>query len=901
MPFPAQFPPPPPAQTSLVWARIAVPSQTATNAPATQTLPSAAIPNPLLIGATNPGNDPWDAFATTLRTLLKQRIDKDGLPKLPPVVAGETLKVPPTNAADPSLPDSPTSATPGNLDAPRLAPTTVPPPAPENAVPSDERGKLYIEEAGELSSLEPGNNDVVVASGDVKLRYNGYKISGQRATYDRKRKTATVEGGAIIDTGRELIFYDYLRINLDTNEFFGRQGRTVAPPEQFGGRIVLPLRLTASIFTREGSKNTVAEEGFLSTCDFDLPHYRIGFRKATIIPNKRLVLRDATLYFHERKILTIPYLAVPIRDREPRFSYLPLVGRTEEEGYFIKNAIGYSFGDTFPGFFRLDQIEKKGTGYGFDQAYQFGKNAAGALFLYTLNDRSRDVRNFAGRLSHQQRIETAIANITTDFQNNSYSSLSPTSQTSNTTINVTRPTPVGNTGISLSLQNSDYGTSDSTSTAYTLTQEIRGGNPVGNNVNISLRLNGTRNVSNSSFLGAGNVVTTTQSGRQDQNGDVRAQGRLGVVDIELNANKNLLSRTIGTQQGGYFAGTERLPDLLVRLPSERLGGVGKQLGSIFSIGYARFVEGSTVSEGRDDNGDGTNDRFDIVPVTTTTDRVVFNMDASPQPFRLTRGGGLTLRSTGNFRQSVYKGGETEQYILQSNQTLTQRIARDSNLSFTYAYLRPYGGLPVNFRLDQTGAYNNANLNLNVNLPRFRLTTSTGYDIQRARDRTLSSNFPRNPWQNLSLQMSLRPIDVLETRFTFSYDINSDRLIDATNRLRVRLPFGFALDTGLRYDPRTRKFPQINTLLETPLSSGFRISAVAGYNGITNKFEYKNIALVRSYHDFEIGVRLIDQPYGFRTERGFNLVFRLKAFPQTTQQPAVGQFGTAFDTGTGSVF
>ncbi len=45
---------------------------------------------------------------------------------------------------------------------------------------------------------------------------------------------------------------------------------------------------------------------------------------------------------------------------------------------------------------------------------------------------------------------------------------------------------------------------------------------------------------------------------------------------------------------------------------------------------------------------------------------------------------------------------------------------------------------------------------------------------------------------------------------------------------------------------------------------------------------------------------VDQPYGFRAEKGFNVLLRLKAFP-VYQRSGVGQFGTALDTGTGEVF
>jgi hypothetical protein len=106
---------------------------------------------------------------------------------------------------------------------------------------------------------------------------------------------------------------------------------------------------------------------------------------------------------------------------------------------------------------------------------------------------------------------------------------------------------------------------------------------------------------------------------------------------------------------------------------------------------------------------------------------------------------------------------------------------------------------------------------------------------------------------------------------------------------------------LRYDPRTKKFPQITGSLETPIfGDKANFTAFAGYNGVTKRFDYRSFALTRILHDYEITLRYIDQPFGFRTEKGFSFTIRLKALPGAVFSNT-GQFGTPLDTGTGEVF
>ena len=80
-------------------------------------------------------------------------------------------------------------------------------------------------------------------------------------------------------------------------------------------------------------------------------------------------------------------------------------------------------------------------------------------------------------------------------------------------------------------------------------------------------------------------------------------------------------------------------------------------------------------------------------------------------------------------------------------------------------------------------------------------------------------------------------------------------------------------------------------------AGYRLRAIGGYNGITSRFDYKGLALTRSWHDYEATVTYQDTPNGLRPGSTFTLNFRLKAFP--AYEPfAIGQYGQALDTGVG---
>jgi lipopolysaccharide export system protein LptA len=767
--------------------------------------------------------------------------------------------------------------------------------SPAKAQPGDKGRLSYVAD----SATDDEATQTATLIGNVRLRYDGYTVTCDRATYDRNTDIVTFENNVVLSNGEETVYGDRVALDRRHQVFSSDEARTIIPPQLISASLLEPLRLSGKTIAREG-RNLVATDGLLTTCDFPNPHYKIGFAKATVIPNDRIILRKASFYRYDRVVFRIAYLSLPIRD-DIQYSYLPVVGRTDEEGYFVKNAVGYTLGKLLPGILRVDAMQRKGLGLGFDQAYRFGETAAGTLVLYSLHDRSRNANDLNYHVNHQQRIGETLTGITTDFQNNSYDALSPTSKTQNTTINSSRIIGNSNTTASLTLGTNAQGGSSGHANNYALSQTERFG--ATGNVTVKLSGSNTSNtfVSQTPQTDGSLLDSATSSGTVQQNGDLSAAGRLGIFDGILVANKILVSKLTGTNSGSgtpVYRGPEKLPDLTLSTDSERLKnvflpGLFSAVPLRISFGYGRYADNAPATLLQPT---GT-----ASPQRVLSSRSLFDAAANPRPFSLTPGGALSLVVDGDFKQTVYSK-DYAQYVLREDSTLSQRINANSSLNFVYGYLRPYGGAPTTFRFDQPGSVNNLGTNLALVSSTVRLTVGTGYDIQRARESATTLNgLPRDPWQTLSAQLGLKLASNLQTRFTSAYDINTGRLLSANNRLRIRGRGNFALDTSIDYDPLSHHLSQMSEVFQTPFfSRDLQLSALTGYNGVTKKFSYKSFGLVRSFHDYEYTVTYRDQPYGFRTERGFNIGIRLKAFP-VLSTPQTGQYGSALDTGTADIF
>jgi hypothetical protein len=790
------------------------------------------------------------------------------------------------------------------------------PAPPKNNTVKTDLPSDFIDASADYAALNGDDTQVLI--GNVKILYKNYTITCGKATHNSNTRTLVLESKVVFNTGKETFKGDKIAINLDTNEFYAESGETVLPVERFEGKITQPLQISGRITERQGEIITF-KDGFLTTCDVEpTPHFQIGFSQATYIPKKQIILRSARFYKDNKVILRVAHLVIPLVD-QPRFSYLPNVGQTREEGWFVKSALAYSLSKTLPGLFKLDIMQKKGAGFGFDQVYKTSTNAVGRINLYALNDRSIKQNTRNGGINHQQQVGELRLDLNNTFQNNSYQSVSSDSRTNNTTLNLTRNDRHSyNTNISFNLGTNKYGTSDGKNQSYTISQSLPIARHVGEEGepsrrlsvgSVTLRYTGNRS-DNTSTTTSTVGTQTSLNGRREENGDVSANANLGILSVRVSANKNFVNRQISSSgSSSFFAGTERLPEIELGFNTQKLHGLLKRIPTQVGIGYGKFVEGSS-SFSSGGTGAGT------TPARITTNRFLFTAAPSAKTLNLNPDKTLSINLGGDFKQTVYPGGDAAQYILAGNGSLTKRFGgqSSSNIGLNYRYNRPYGGLPQNFRLDQSGSSNYLGLNATATEKRTQFSLFTGYDILRATEKQQFVT-ARNPWQNLTFQYGYTPqygtrnAPRLQNRLSGTYDLNTHRPLTFTNRFTIR-EGNFLFDTNARYDPKTKKFPQIRGQIATSVGRGMYLTGLASYSRTTGfgktggggKFDYKSFTLTKSFHDYEMVIRYQDQPFGFRanSEKGFSLSIRLKAFP-TAQVSTGGQFGTGLDTGLGDIY
>ena len=764
---------------------------------------------------------------------------------LPAEFEAESATAPPPS--EEFLPEPQVPVPSGDVPSPVAPSERIPKQEVRVVTPVPERvGEFIYFTSDELrTTFADGRPVLTVAKGNVTARYKNMAITAQCGRADYKTNIASFEGNVVFRVGVQEVRGETICLNMKTGQWSFEAAKSTITPQFLKGYIKAPLYARSDVFQGVRDRRVTAYGAQTTSCNLQEPHYELVSRSVSVYPNSKIVFRDVTAYLLDRKLFTLPRLVIPIRGIQRNPSILPRVGQSVEEGAFLKTSLAYMGSETQSGILLLDLMTRKGVGTGLRHSYEFG-SASGELYAYYINDRNIDRNTFTGRFRHDQQLGTIKANVSSNFRSNSYL-YAPNSKSIDSRLALTRDRPGARSSlvVNQSINNAFVRTSR-------LTGNLRHRQLFGDDISLDTGFDYT------AFRSTGK----TRARLTSQALFLKKEDKF---DWSISAQKLTDLSDEAFVGGGRFGGIERLPELALTSDSARLGKVLPfGLPAKLKLSYGRFVE---------------------LPVNTELGRAYIDIDTPIRRYPLsstwTFGGGA------GFRQFVYSD-DTAQYSIDTSAELSKKLGEKSKFAFTYRYQRPRGFTP--FRFDFVGKYNILNTSLNFQeSEKLHLSVLSGYNFER-------KNFP---WQDVTLRCAYQPTSSFLLYTATGYDINRSKWRTLINQIRIRAGDTFKLDIGSRYDTTRSKLAAVKMQLDTKLGPKMRLQALAGYNGITGKFDYRSAMLTRDLHCWEASLIYVDQG-GFYRNKGFFLSFRIKAFP-LIQNYGMGSFGQALDTSVGQVY
>jgi len=248
---------------------------------------------------------------------------------------------------------------------------------------------------------------MAMAEGNVEVVYRGVKLEADKLSYNRYSREIDAKGKVVFSREGDMIMgsslhYNPLAQQAEIKDAYGR-ARDITVGE---------VELQQTIFFwgdlvkwQEGI--IYIKKGRATTCDVSPPdyHYHITGDEIIIYPREKMIVRKARFFFGKSQWLGLNSMVFPLRQRDPRMrqSFIPQIGNNEQEGLYVKEAVGYLWGKRDYGTLHLDWYQKVGIGAGIEHNYHLGDRGAGKVYYYRMgaSTSSKNRYNFSNRVYYR--------------------------------------------------------------------------------------------------------------------------------------------------------------------------------------------------------------------------------------------------------------------------------------------------------------------------------------------------------------------------------------------------------------------------------------------------------------------------------------------------------------------
>jgi LPS-assembly protein len=234
----------------------------------------------------------------------------------------------------------------------------------------------------------------VVGIGNVSIDYEGIKLTCDRIAVFTDSKDADAEGNVILKGRTGEVRGERVKYNLQI-----KRGEILKPKVRSGEWYAGGEKAT---MLTDGSVNV--QDGYITSCDKEKPHYKISSKSVVIYPNDKVVAKNVLFKVGSTPVAYLPRYNYSLDTDWPTLNVIP--GKKKKWGIFALTSYRYEMDEKNKLTLRLDEREKWGLGEGLDYKYAFSDFGKGILRTYYTYQRNRD--RHEGIMAEEERYRVQL-------------------------------------------------------------------------------------------------------------------------------------------------------------------------------------------------------------------------------------------------------------------------------------------------------------------------------------------------------------------------------------------------------------------------------------------------------------------------------------------------------------
>lgn len=220
----------------------------------------------------------------------------------------------------------------------------------------------------QVDNKATADGHVVVKNGEETLYADSFEL-------DRTKQEGIARGHVYMDSPRAQVDADEIKYNFNQQTGIFTNARVFNAPYQIKGPHIEKLSAT-----HYGMNN-----GYMSTCDHDIPHFRLQARRMDVYQGDKAIARRVKMFLGKMPVMYMPRYTQDLKNK-PWLILRP--GKTKEFGLFLLASVRQKINEKAQVTFHVDYRELKDLGVGADYRYRTTNYGDGVLKTYYTNERN---------------------------------------------------------------------------------------------------------------------------------------------------------------------------------------------------------------------------------------------------------------------------------------------------------------------------------------------------------------------------------------------------------------------------------------------------------------------------------------------------------------------------------
>ena len=224
--------------------------------------------------------------------------------------------------------------------------------------------------------------DHYIASGHVTITKEARQLSADFVRFDRRAMMAYARGHVMMTAGEDVLTGASLEMNLASEIGTLYEGTIFIKENHF--------YIKGDKLQKVGEKSYTADTASVSSCDGEVPDWKITGKNMTVTIEGFGTVHQASLWAKQVPVLYSPYLIFPAKTQRQSGLLVPEAGYSERNGFQFSQPFYWAINDQSDATVYLGYVANRGEKNGIEYRYVLDAGSKGIVMADYLHDRQVD-------------------------------------------------------------------------------------------------------------------------------------------------------------------------------------------------------------------------------------------------------------------------------------------------------------------------------------------------------------------------------------------------------------------------------------------------------------------------------------------------------------------------------